>query len=246
MSNTVAGNYIGTDATGTLDLGNGEHGICIDDGAQYNTIGEGNVISGNGRFGVQINAFSSGAVGNIVFGNKIGTDATGQEALGNGWSGIILSHGAQNNTIGPGNVIAHNGSDGVQAGDPGTAGNAITQNSVFGNDNGIYLYGGAHGGIEPPVVDSVSLGSIEVTGTACELCTVELFSNSDDDGEGEEYIGTTAADASGHFTVTLPSAPGTSFLTATATDVISGTSEFSVPFEVLVTRVLLPVVLRAH
>jgi titin len=243
MSNTVAGNYIGTDATGTQDLGNGDHGVEIDDGAQSNTIGEGNVISGNNRRGVYIN--SSGTAGNVVFGNYIGTDAAGQEALGNAWSGVALSNGAQNNSIGPGNVIAHNGYDGVRLSVSGTTGNVITQNSILGNDMGISLNSGANGGIEPPVVTDIGSGSIEVTGTACELCTVELFANGNDDGEGELYAGSAAADAGGHFTVTLASSAGAHFLTATATDVISGTSEFSAPYGIILNRVMLPVVLRA-
>jgi titin len=245
MSNTVEGNYIGTDSTGTHDLGNGEHGVHLDDGAQNNTIGEGNVISGNDRFGILINAFSGGASGNVVVGNYIGTDATGQAALGNSWSGVALSNGAQDNIIGPGNIIANNVQDGVQVGDTGTTGNAITQNSILGNDTGISLYSGAHGGIEAPVVTKIGLGSIEVTGTACASCTVELFANGDDDGEGENYLGSTPADGSGGFTVTLEVHPGAHFLTATATDPISGTSEFSAPFETGLSWVLLPVVLRA-
>jgi hypothetical protein len=76
-------------------------------------------------------------------------------------------------------------------------------------------------------------------------CTVELFANGDDDGEGELYIGSTPADGGGDFAVTLEVGPGMHFLTATATDVISGTSEFSAPFETGISWVMLPVVLRA-
>ena len=64
MSNKVAWNRIGTDATGTLDLGNGSEGIRIDSGAENNAIGEGNVISGNENCGVNLNA--SATAGNRV------------------------------------------------------------------------------------------------------------------------------------------------------------------------------------
>ena len=57
MSNTVIGNYIGTDVSGAVALGNAVCGVAIADGAQNNTIGDGtsggrNVISGNGGCGV--------------------------------------------------------------------------------------------------------------------------------------------------------------------------------------------------
>ena len=57
--NVVSGNYIGTDASGTADLGNSRIGVWIWDGAQSNTIGgttvgERNIISGNEWSGVYI------------------------------------------------------------------------------------------------------------------------------------------------------------------------------------------------
>ena len=50
--NRIEGNLIGTDVTGTVDEGNGLHGVLVLDTAR-NRIG-GNVISGNGGDGVQI------------------------------------------------------------------------------------------------------------------------------------------------------------------------------------------------
>jgi hypothetical protein len=230
-------------STGTQDLGNSHHGVLIDSGAENNIIGEGNVISGNERYGIVINA--SATAGNTVVGNYIGTGATGRETLGNEWSGVALSNGAQNNAIGPGNVIAHHACDGVDVLNGGTTGNVITQNSISDSIYGIHLFGGANGGIEPPAVASITLGSIEITGTACALCTVELFGNGDDDGEGEAYMGSTAAYGSGDFARTLASCAGTHFLTTTATASISGTSEFSAQVETGLSWVLLPMVSRA-
>jgi hypothetical protein len=71
---------------------------------------------------------------------------------------------------------------------------------------------------------------------------VEVFENADDNGEGESYLGSTTATAGGAFTLTVASL-NEAYLTATATDVVSGTSEFS---SVFVNRhyVYLPLVLQ--
>jgi hypothetical protein len=250
MSNTVSGNYIGTDASGTLDRGNTWSGVYIDSGAQNNTIGgdtadERNVISGNDTSGVYI--YSSDTTGNIVSGNYIGTDASGTASLGNNVYGVRIRGGAQNNTVGPGNVIAHNGSDGVEVNESNTTGNTITRNSIFSNTMGIDLTNNANGNIAAPVIVTTTVGSVNVVGTACASCTVEVFENSDTDGEGETYVGDTTATASGAFTVTVSSL-GDPYLTATATDSISGTSEFSAVFTSTVTgrNIYLPVILRSY
>lgn len=136
-SNTqVLGNYVGTDVTGTLDLGNAGEGVRVN-AASGNTIGgtpagAGNVISGNGENGVLLDA---GASGNLVQGNRIGADAAGTAALGNSKNGVKID-AAPNNTVGgtaagAGNTIAFNGDDGVAVGS-GT-GNAIRRNAVHSN-----------------------------------------------------------------------------------------------------------------
>ncbi len=232
MSNTVSGNYIGTAANGAADLGNGWDGVYIEGGAQNNTIGgdtegERNVISGNDGYGVRI--YGSTATGNVVRGNYIGTAASGTDVLGNTCAGVYIRSNAQNNTIGPGNVIAHNSGDGVEVDGGGTSGNTITQNSILSNTMGIDLVSGANEGIAAPVIITTTQGSVNVVGSACPGCTVEVFMNDDSDGEGETYVGDTTATAGGAFTVTVSYliAP---YLTATATDAISGTSEFSEVF----------------
>jgi hypothetical protein len=245
MSNTVSGNYIGTDVNGTADLGNTGAGVSIKDGASWNTIGglahgEGNVISGNDEHGVQM--WGTGIMGNKVLGNHIGTDAAGMAHLGNEWCGVYLGGGAQGSRVGPGNTIAHNIGHGVFVEGSSTIGNRLTRNSIYANAWGVRLWADANGGIAPPTIGAATLGSVSVVGTACPVCTVELFENDDDDGEGETYIGDAVAAANGTFTVTV-AAVGMPHLTATATDAISGTSEFSLPFAVSLGRLCLPIVL---
>ena len=141
-TNTVAGNYIGTDAGGTADLGNGVNGVIIDAAATGNTIGgtmsvHRNVISGNGSDGVQIAGASSG---NFVRANYIGTNAAGTTALGNAGYGVNIIGSSDNNTVGGStvgerNVISGN-SYGVVIGSTSSSGNMIQGNYVGTNAAG--------------------------------------------------------------------------------------------------------------
>ena len=142
--NTVQGNFIGTDVTGTAAIAN-RAGVGITE-SDDNIIGgaesgAGNLISGNqGTAGVQGNGiFITGfAARNLIQGNFIGTDLTGSRPLGNSKSGVLIDEGFDN-TIGgtvaaARNVIAFNGSQGVFL-DAGVAffNNAIRRNSIFSN-----------------------------------------------------------------------------------------------------------------
>jgi hypothetical protein len=115
----VEGNWIGTAADGTSGLGNGRAGVGIS-GAPGNTIGgtaanAGNVLSANGDAGIYL--FTSGATGNVIQGNTIGTDVTGASALGNTLEGVYVES-APTNTIGgavagAGNLISANQTRGL-------------------------------------------------------------------------------------------------------------------------------------
>lgn len=140
---SVKGNYIGTDVTGTIDVGNLQRGVLIEGkdnvGIGGQTPAARNVISGNNGDGVTITHDSAGkgAVGCEVEGNFIGTSANGMQALGNG-NGVQISVplqisvNATGNTIGgkmpgAGNIISGN-AVGVLL-----TGSATTQNQVQGN-----------------------------------------------------------------------------------------------------------------
>ena len=149
-ANTVEGNYVGTDVTGTTAIPDGV-GVAIVFGPRDNTVGgpaagAGNVISGNagpgplnGR-GVEI--LGSGTSDNKIAGNYIGVDATGEQPIPNNNTGVIVNQGATNNTIGgtvPGsrNVVSGNGSFGIMINDPGTSGNVVAGNYVGTDANGV-------------------------------------------------------------------------------------------------------------
>ena len=94
-----------------------------------------------------------------------------------------------------------------------------------------------------PVIAAVSGGSdlITIEGTACAGCTVEIFGNINNDGEGILYLGSAVA-VGGNFSLTEDS-HGLHYLTATATDAALGTSEFSAVYRTPY-RVYLPLLMR--
>jgi len=153
-NNTVSGNYIGTDVTGTLDLGNSADGIVINGGAS-NTIGgaiegERNIISGNDEDG--INIINSGTNNNVVCGNYIGTDVNGIAVLGNLWRGIRIDWGAQSNIIGGStegerNIISGNEERGVSIGGQSTDNNIISGNYIGTDVNGTNTLGSQDTGV---------------------------------------------------------------------------------------------------
>jgi CSLREA domain-containing protein len=143
-SNTVQGNYAGTNAAGTAAIANGIDGIAVDGGGN-NTIGgpgvgEGNLTSGNTNQGISIFGVDfPSTTGNIVQGNKAGTNFDGTATIPNGGEGIRM-HNALNTTVGgtvagAGNLVSGNASRGVTViASPGTAtGNRILGNSIYGN-----------------------------------------------------------------------------------------------------------------
>jgi uncharacterized repeat protein (TIGR01451 family) len=154
-SNVVQGNRIGTDVTGTQELGNLRHGIFTIK-ATNTTIGgsaagAGNLISGNFAFGILISDNSTSAV---IQGNRIGTDAAGTAAIGNIFNGVqVESTGAVigGTATGAGNVISGNFGAGL-AFVPGGSNGLVQGNRIgttaggdqpLGNDGmGVEISGG--------------------------------------------------------------------------------------------------------
>jgi hypothetical protein len=89
--NVLQGNLIGTDASGTVAVPNGQ-GVFVND-ASNNVIGgvgaAGNVISGNATAGIQI--LGDNATGNVVKGNDIGTDRSHTRRLSNGFGVFVYA-----------------------------------------------------------------------------------------------------------------------------------------------------------
>jgi parallel beta-helix repeat protein len=141
MSNTVSGNYIGTDINGTVARANRSVGVNIFEGSQWNTVGgdtdgKRNLISGNIEEGVVVG--DSGTDHNRVIGNYIGTDVSGTLALGNGEGGVDLEseEGDPAYNIIEGNLISGNTDNGLEL-------EGGTNNSVIGNYIGTNVLGTA-------------------------------------------------------------------------------------------------------
>jgi hypothetical protein len=219
-ANLIEGNYIGTTADGVNPLGNTVDGVIITRGGTIgasdnvvggSTNGAGNVIAFNGRVGVFIQL---GSVRNAILSNSIYSNGASQPA-GTGLGIDLLS---------PFGVTAND------VGDGDTGGNNL-QNF--------------------PVLTSASSGRVRIEGvlnsTANNTFRLEFFSNNACDpsgnGEGERFLGSTdvTTDGSGNvsFGVSFPAVvPVGQFVTATATDSNSNTSEFSQCVETVVSDVI--------
>jgi hypothetical protein len=258
-NNKIIGNYIGTDATGTKQIGHGNSGVWLVSSSEGTIVGgptsaERNVIAGNPA-GVDITASNN----NKVWGNYFGTKADGTGFLPN-YYGVYIEVDSTGNWIGgtnpgEGNLILNSGNHGVVVND-GCVGNSVLGNSIaFSSKLGIDLNSN---GVTPndandadaggnnlqnyPVLTSVvnNAGSTVISGTlnseSSKPYRIELFANtfcgSSGFGEGQFFVTSTnvntdgAGDAS--FTVSVPTASlKGSVFTATATDSVGSTSEFS-------------------
>ena len=236
-SYTISDNLIGTDASGTVAIGNKGFGLELT--SVENATVQNNVISDN-NVGVRTQTSAPGGErqNDVFLGNLIGTDKTGQVAIGNTSYGIDIESGT-GITIGgtgpgQGNVIANSGYYGIYM----PAGQQIqfSRNSIFGNVKGGELRGdGTNGLVRPPVMTfmpgSGNTGTLSGTLTGATKNTsydVEIFSNpTAQSGEGETFVKdvTVTTDGTGHGTFSVSEPTG--FYTATTTDPVGDTSQFS-------------------
>ncbi len=217
---TILGNFIGTDSTGTLDLGNQNRGIEAQNpqGAIIGGIGagEGNIIAFNGHLG-------SPAAGIVVTGDGTAT-IRGNAIYANRY---------------PYGFPANPPTDGLGIDlDPAFFG-GVTPNDVGDADSG------PNGKQNFPVITSAVLEGPQGSGTRIQGTLNSAASTSFDVDfyrvcnarpqdmlEGHEYMGstvvTTDGSGNGAFDVVMPDniASGES-VTATATDPSGNTSEFS-------------------
>jgi CSLREA domain-containing protein len=165
-SNTIQGNYIGTDVTGSVDLGNTLNGVRVE--SSNNNIGGTaagmrNVISGNENGVVFTGA---AATNNSVQGNYIGTNAAGTGALGNTNFGVVIANGASGTTVGgsgtAGNLISGNNpsNSALTGAGIGVGGgyNIVLGNKVGTDVTGTLNLGNGFAGIWLENADNTTLG----------------------------------------------------------------------------------------
>jgi Bacterial Ig-like domain (group 1)/Right handed beta helix region len=252
-NNLIADNLIGTDAAGNPGPGFGNAFGVQFFSASNNSLTD-NVISGStNQGGVTINSTIAAnvATNNVIQGNEI----TNNRSYGISIGGISGHNGNSigGTAPGAGNVIAFNGGPGVSISD-GNVRNPVLSNSIHDNlQLGIDL---GPTGVTPndpgdgdtganerqnfPVLTSASQsgGNTSVAGTLNSTPSttyrLEFFGNVVCDpsgfGEGETFLGsgsvTTNAAGTASFSFTFAASGGT-FITATATDPLGNTSEFS-------------------
>jgi IPT/TIG domain/S-layer homology domain len=258
-NNVVEGNYIGTDVTGQVPLGNGSFGVGVY--GLSNTVGgtlpwSPNVIADNGGGGIDIESGN----GTVVEANFIGTDLSGTIPLGNHGPGIGIAAGNVTvGGIGHGNQIAYNtgpNGDGVlvYSGTGDTIrGNSIHDNAAIGIDLGgdgttandlCDVDSGANNLQNFPVIASITYGAETTTVTgllnsaANTTFQIDFYQNPvcsnfpRDFLQGQIYLGTievtTDASCKAPFTTSaLPGVTAGSRISMTATDPSGNTSEFS-------------------
>ena len=142
MNAIIRNNYLGTDVSGTVDMGNKENGLVATfcDGC---TIQD-NVVSGNDDHGIIIQFNQNGGV---VRNNIIGSDPSGTMSIGNTNFGID-AEGGTNFSI-QNNQVINNGKSGIYFQNTSTIVNVYS--NIINNNNtsniaanaGIYITGGS-------------------------------------------------------------------------------------------------------
>ena len=164
---TIAGNFAGTNVSGTGKVANGNIGVEVNE-APNNTVGgttasARNLLSGNLGAGLFITG--AAATGNNFYGNYIGTNTNGTANLGNTRMGIGIGSspgavGANSNNIGAGtgttpggactgacNLISGNGENGVFISGSESFGNSFKGNYIGTNAAGTGSIGNTLDGI---------------------------------------------------------------------------------------------------
>jgi titin len=200
----VQGNFIGTDPSGTINLGNSGDGVTVTGfGSANNTIGgtvtgAGNIIAYNGGVGVNIlDPFSSGLnVGNAILSNSI---------FSNQHLGIDLG----------GDGVTPNHSGGLIAGPNGFENFPVLASAVTSS------------------TETTIQGSLNAAASESFTIQFFADATADPSGfgQGQTYLGsiTVMTDSSGNatFTANVPVVPAGYAISATATDPSGNTSEFA-------------------
>lgn len=243
--NTIRQNFVGTTRS-LAAAGNDLDGITIFTNAKSNTL-VGNIVAFNDRYGVylvdgadsnivQANEIAFNTFHNVVIENSnlnlIGGDPDFAEgnnihgAVTAGYDGVRIDSGRRNQVIG--NSIFDNGGPtgrGIDLGADGPNANDALDADTGANDLQ-----------NAPVLDTAFISGSDtvVTGSLSSkpntVYRIEVFTNTSNDGEGKKFLTSfqVVTDSTGNVDLTFAvNAIAGSFITATATDQLNNTSEFS-------------------
>jgi CSLREA domain-containing protein len=213
VDNVIGGGGLGVPSP----IGNGGAGILVS-GATGVTL-SGNTVVGNGGAGIDASNSSGLAIGDALSENRISN---------NGGAGIVLQGAGHGNTIRQNSILGNAGL-GIDLGN-----DAVTVNDACDSDSG------PNDLQNLPVLTSATSvgGSTTIQGTlnsaASTVYRIEFFSNDACDssgfGEGKTFLGSTMAttdiSCNASFNATFPVVVR-GIITATATDLLGSTSEFS-------------------
>ncbi len=151
---TIQGNLIGSDVTGTVNLGNGS-GISVVNSSDVavggNVAGMGNLIGGQDGNGI----YATGSANLLIAGNLIGTDVTGTHAIPNVF-GIDVGNLSGPITIGGPAAAARNIISGNNIGiNFSNVEGATIQNNYFGTD--------LSGTLPIPNIEAITLNTLATT-----------------------------------------------------------------------------------
>ena len=177
----VQGNFIGTDATGTLPRGNVFGGIylfaCTNitvggaTSAARNMISAATAAGGNG---ISVQAGPN----NVIQGNYIGADVSGQYDLGNLYDGIYVTAASGTKILG--NLIVNNRANGINL---ASANNTVVENNFIGTDaTGTRPFGNLAAGV------TISGGTNRIGGVSAGKANTIYYNG----GAGVEVTATTA------------------------------------------------------
>ncbi|MEM8887349.1 MAG: hypothetical protein AAGD28_05140 [Bacteroidota bacterium] len=243
-STIIYGNFIGTDVSGTLALGNGTNGVSLSN-CDFTYVGNGalagaNIISSNTENGIIL---STGNDSTFIQHNYIGTDFSGLQYLPNNLTGIYIRLNNTNSLLGgthagEGNFIANNLLRGIEVNSASALNHRILGNSIYGHSNpGIQLSGGNNNQTAPDITGFSGTINTTINGTftSAPNTTYRLeFFSSPTSAQGKTFLGFSniSTDAAGNyalnetFPVTITAAEP--IITATATDPNGNTSAFGV------------------
>lgn len=150
-------NYIGVNAAGVNDLGNGGIGVFINNTPAVTLLR--NLISGNGSYGVYLGGGNAG--GSVLRGNFIGVNENGTAAIPNDQTGVLVE-GAANTTVGgtqaaDRNVISGNNGYGVAV-NGASAGTVVAGNYVGVSSNGNTAVGNTASGVSVGGANGIQIG----------------------------------------------------------------------------------------